>query len=112
MPGQASAATAALAAFILTSYIQHLTTEEGDLNAISAELAVAVIVPLMSLRDQLDSVLQEEGWKKEDIAPQVSELSKEMISAANGAEPGIAPLTLAFAVDNYAKLLIKGTMTT
>jgi hypothetical protein len=34
---------------------------------------------------QLDCVLQEEGWKKGDIATQVSGLSKEMIGASNGA---------------------------
>ena len=96
---------------ILTGYIQYLTTEEGDLNGITAELAVAVITPLMSLGDGLDAVLQEEGWKKENIAGQVSVLSKEITRIANGTTPGIAPLTFAFTIDNYTKLLIKGTMT-
>ncbi len=96
---------------ILTNYIQYLTTEEGNLSGISAQLAVAAVVPLMSLRDQLDSMLLEEGWKKEDVAAQVPRLSKEIIIATNGTKPGIAPLTFAYIVDNYAKFLIKGVMT-
>jgi hypothetical protein len=49
-------------------------------------------------------------WKKEEIAEQFSELTKKITTIANDASPGIARLSLAFTVDNYAKLLIKGAM--
>jgi hypothetical protein len=93
---------------LLTQYLQYLTTEEGGLNNITAELATGILVPLMRLQDRLDSVLCEEGWAREQIASQVSALSEKIMGVTKASPPGIAPLTLAFAVDNYVKLLITG----
>ena len=96
---------------VLTSYIQYLTTEEGGLNGITADLAIEILGPLMRLGDGLDALLKEEGWRKEQIAVQVSTLSENVIAITRGAVPGIAPLTFAFAADNYSKLLLKGMLT-
>lgn len=99
----------AIASF-LRSYVQYLTTEEGDLNCITAELAVKIICSLSTLEDGLFALLRDAGWNNEQIAAQSGELSAKIGSLAGTAKAGIVPLTLAFTMDTYAKALVSGPM--
>jgi hypothetical protein len=62
----------------LRGYVQYLTTEEGGLNCITAELAVTVISSLSTLEDQLLALLRDAGWNGEQITAQCNELSKKI----------------------------------
>jgi hypothetical protein len=90
----------------LRSYVQYLTTEEGGLNSITPELSVQIISSLYTLEDGLFALVRDAGWNKVHITTQCSELSEKITTVASTAKPGIAPLTLAFTIDNYAKVLL------
>jgi hypothetical protein len=94
----------------LRSYVQYLTTEEGNLNCITAELAVKIICSLSTLEDGLFALVREAGWNNEQIQAQSGELSAKIGSFAGTAKAGIVPLTLAFTMDTYAKALVSGPM--
>jgi len=70
----------------LRGYVEYLTTEEGDLNCITVELAVKIVCSLSALEDGLFALLREAGLDDSQIATQCRELSAKINALASTAK--------------------------